>query len=228
MASGTPSVGFLGSLSAEEQDAFVRRGRRRRYPGGTALFREGEQSEGILVVLRGRVKVSFFTDEGREIVLSVRGPGDLLGELSTIDGEPRSATGTALGPVEALLVGADDFAAILEEHPRVGVLLLKMLSRRLREATRRRIEYGAFDTLGRVASRLVELADQYGEDSPAGVRILLPLTQVELAGWVGASREAVSLALRTLRRQGCVETHRRGITVLDREALRRQAAQHGE
>ncbi len=226
MASGTPAAGFFGGLTTPERDAFLRRGRRRRFPSGAALFREGERSEGVVVVLSGRIKVSFFTDEGREIVLSVRGAGDLLGELSTIDGEPRSATGTALGPVEALLVGAQDFAAILEEHPRVSVVLLQMMSRRMREATRRRIEYGAFDTLGRVASRLVELADQYGEASATGVRIILPLTQVELAGWVGASREAVSKALRTLRQRGAVETHRRGITVLDREALRRQAASH--
>lgn len=221
MADRSASSGFLGSLTAEEQRAFVRRGRRRRYRGGAALFREGERSEGVLAVLGGRVKVSYFTDEGREILLSVRGPGELLGELSTIDGEPRSATGTALGPVEALVVDAEGFAGFLEEHPRVGVVLLKMLSRRLREATRRRIEYGALDTTGRVAARLVELAGQYGEASGAGVRILLPLTQEELAGWVGASREAVSKALRMLRGRGWIETHRRGITVLDRDALRR-------
>jgi CRP-like cAMP-binding protein len=218
MADRAPS-GFLGSLTPQEHRAFLRRGRRRRYRGGTTLFREGERSEGVLAVLSGRVKVSYFTDEGREIVLAVRGAGELLGELSTIDGEPRSATGTALGPVEALAVSADTFAGFLEEYPRVSLVLLRTLSRRLREATRRRIEYGALDTTGRVAARLVELADQYGEASGSRVRILLPLTQEELAGWVGASREAVSKALGALRARGWIETHRRGITVLDPTAL---------
>jgi CRP-like cAMP-binding protein len=164
--------------------------------------------------------VSFFTDEGREIVLAVRGPGELLGELSTIDGEPRSATGSALGPVEALTVGAEAFVGFLEEYPRVALVLLRTLTRRLREATRRRIEYGAMDTTGRVATRLLELAEQYGEASGDSVRILLPLSQEELAGWVGASREAVSKALGALRARGWIATHRRGITILDPTALR--------
>ncbi len=226
MAAGPPpdskrEPGFLSNLSPQEHRAFFRRGRRRRYRGGAALFREGEWSEGVLAVLSGRVKVSYFTDEGREIVLAVRGPGELLGELSTIDGEPRSATGTALGPVEALAVSAEAFAGFLEEYPGVGLVLLRTMSRRLREATRRRIEYGALDTTGRVAARLLELAEQYGEASGGRVRILLPLTQEELAGWIGASREAVSKALRTLRARGWIETRRRGITLLDRTALRR-------
>lgn len=215
--------GFLGSLTAQEHRAFLRRGRRRRYRGGAVLFREGEQSEGVLAVVSGRVKVSYFTDEGREIVLAVRGTGELLGELSTIDGEPRSATGTALGPVEALAVSAEAFTEFLQVYPRVGLVLLRTLSRRLREATRRRIEYGSLHTTARVAARLVDLADQYGETSGDRVRILLPLTQEELAGWVGASREAVSKALRALRERGWIETHRRGVTVLNRNALRLHA-----
>jgi len=219
LADRPPTSGFLGNLTPEEARAFLRRGRRRRYRRGAALFREGEHSEGVLAVLTGRVKVSFFTDQGREIVLAVRGPGELLGELSTIDGEPRSATGTALGPVEALAVAAEAFTTFLEEYPRVALVLLRTVSRRLREATRRRIEYGALDTTGRVAARLVELAEQYGEASEGHVRILLPLTQEELAGWVGASREAVSKALGALRARGWIETHRRGITVLDPTAL---------
>ncbi len=217
------SSGFLGSLTPEEHRAFLRRGRRQRFRSGAALFREGERSEGVLAVLSGRVKVSYFTDEGQEIVLAMRAQGELLGELSTIDGEPRSATGTAVGPVEALAVTAEDFAEFLQEHPRVGLVLLRTLSRRLREATRRRIEYGSLNTTARVAARLVDLADQYGEASGSRVRILLPLTQEELAGWVGASREAVSKALRALRQRGWIETHRRGITVLNRDALRQHA-----
>ncbi|MGH2453677.1 MAG: Crp/Fnr family transcriptional regulator [bacterium] len=222
MADRAPS-GFLGSLTAQEYRAFLRRGRRRRFRSGAMLFREGERSDGVLAVLSGRVKVSYFTDEGREIVLAVRGSGELLGELSTIDGEPRSATGTALGPVEALAVSGEAFTEFLQEFPRVSLVLLRTISRRLREATRRRIEYGSLDTTARVAARLVELADQYGEAFGSSVRILLPLTQEELAGWVGASREAVSKALRALRQRGWIETHRRGVTVLNRDALRLHA-----
>ena len=223
MASGALSS-FLGGLTPQEHRAFLRRGRRRRYRAGVALFREGERfSEGVLAVLSGHVKVSYFTDEGQEIVVAIRGPGELLGILEAIDGEPPAATGMALGAVEAVVVGAETFAEFLEEYPRVAMVMLRTLSRWLREATRRRIEYSALDVTGQVAARLVDLADRYGEPSGGRVRILLPLTQEELASWVGVSREAVSKALRALRQRGWIETHRRGITVLNRDALRLRA-----
>ena len=170
------------------------------------------------------MKVSTLTDDGKEIVLAFRGPGDLLGELSAIDGEARSATVEAIEPVEALAIPASDFRSYLIAHPEVGLLLLQMLSRRLRDADRKRVEYGAHDTVGRVAARLVELAERYGEPVARGIRIGLPLSQEELAGWTGASREAVSKALQTLRKVGWVLTERRRITVLDVEALRRRSA----
>lgn len=214
---------FLDALTPDERRALLQLGRRRRFPRGAALFREGERSDGVFLVLEGRVKISYFTDEGREVVLSVRGPGDLLGELSTLDGEPRSASGTAMGTVEAILVPAEAFLAFVEAHLRVGLVLLRMLSRRLREATRRRIEYGTYDTLGRVARRLLELAEEGTATRGAGIEIPLRLSQEELAGWVGASREAVSRALRLLRQRGWVATHRRGVVILELEALRRRA-----
>jgi len=99
-----------------------------------------------------------------------------------------------------------------------------MLSSRLRDADRKRIEFGAYDTLGRLATRLLELVERFGEPTERGVRIALPLTQDELAGWIGSSREAVARALQALRARGYVETRRRTIVVLDLDALRRRAA----
>jgi CRP-like cAMP-binding protein len=125
--------------------------------------------------------------------------------------------------VEALLIPTGRFLGFIETHPRVAIVLLQMLSRRLRDADRKRIEFAAYDSVGRVARRLVELADRFGESSEDGLRITLPLSQQELAAWVGASREAVSKALHTLRARKWVETARRGVTVLDLEALRRRA-----
>ncbi len=109
-------------------------------------------------------------------------------------------------------------------HPDVALLFLQMLSRRLRDADRKRVEYGAHDTVGRVRARLVELAERYGEPVDRGIQIGLPLSQEEFAGWTGASREAVGKALQTLREVGWVTTERRRITVLDLEALRRRSA----
>ncbi len=222
MADSPPS-GFLDSLTPQEHRDFLRRSRRRRYRAGMTLFREGERLEDVSAVLSGHVKVSYFTDEGQEIVVAIRGPGELLGHLEAIDGEPAAATGTALGVVETMVVRAESFTEFLQEYPRVALVVMRILSRVVRDATRRRIQYGSLDTTGRVAARLADLADQYGEASGDGVRIALRLTQEELAALIGVSREAVSKALRTLRERGWIETHRRGVTVLNRDALRLHA-----
>jgi CRP/FNR family cyclic AMP-dependent transcriptional regulator len=220
---GANATGFLGALSHAEREDLAGRGRLRSFPAGAQLFRAGAGSDTVVVVLAGRVKVGSPAAPGREAVLAFRGPGDLLGELSALDGRPRSATVSALEPVEALVVEARAFRAFLQERPRLALLLLELLSRRLRDADRKRVEFAAHDAVGRVAARLVELARDHGQAGDGGVEITLPLSQDELAGWTGSSREAVAKALHTLRSLGWVRTGRRRITVLDLDALRRRS-----
>jgi CRP-like cAMP-binding protein len=100
---------------------------------------------------------------------------------------------------------------------------MRMLVTRLRDADSKRVEFTAFDTVGRVARRLVELAERFGTASDDRVEIALALSQEELAGWTGSSREAVSKALQSLRGRGWIETKRRGITILDLDALRKRS-----
>jgi CRP/FNR family cyclic AMP-dependent transcriptional regulator len=214
---------FLGHLSNEQRDALKQISRRRSYKRGATLFNEGDIADRVVVILEGNVKVSFFTDDGKEVVLAVRGPGDLVGELSALDAEPLSATVTAIGPVTGLVMGADAFTNFLQQTPGVALLLLRMLSRKLRDADRKRVEFSEFDTVGRVARRLVELCERFGGPSEGRVEIDLGLTQEELAGWTGASREAVSKALQILKARGWVTTQRRSITVLDLQALRKRS-----
>jgi CRP/FNR family cyclic AMP-dependent transcriptional regulator len=215
---------FLDALAPGEADLLRARGVVRSFPRGTALFHEHEVSDRVMLLLEGRVKIASVSDDGREAVLAFRGPGEVLGELSAIDGQPRSAGVVAVDPVRALVVPAADFRAFLERSPRAALWLLTRLVARLREADRKRAEFGASDTIGRVAARLVELARDYGRAQPGGgVRIDLPITQEELASWVGSSREGVNKALHTLRGLGWVETERRAITVLQLEKLRERA-----
>lgn len=221
---GYPTVGFLGTLDGRQVRELRDRAIPRSFRKGQSLFHEGGSSDRVIVLLSGRVKVFTVTENGKEIVLGFRGPGDLLGELSALDREPRSASVAAIEPVEALAITARDFESYLADRPGVALRLVQMLSRRLRDADRKRVEYGAHDTVGRVAARLVELAERYGDPGADGVAIGLPLSQEELAGWTGSSREAVSKALGSLRRVGWVSTERRRIIVLDLEALRRRSA----
>ncbi len=214
---------FLATLTSEESEWLRRAGVNRRFPGGTALFHERQPSDRVMLLIAGRVKIASTSEDGREAVLAFRGPGDVLGELSAIDGQPRSASVIAVEAVEVVVIPATDFRAFLERAPRATLWLLTRVIARLREADRKRAEFGASDTIGRVAARLIELAERYGEPTPGGVRIDLPITQEELASWVGSSREGVNKALHTLKGLSWVETERRSITVVDMEALRRRA-----
>ncbi len=185
---------------------------------------EGEASDHVVVLLAGRAKVSSYTADGKEVVLAVRGPGELIGELSALDEGARSATVSALEPIEALIIPSERFVAFLSDHVRLAILMLQTTIRRLRDSDRKRVEFGAYDTPGRVARRLLELVDRYGEGDGSVMRIDLSLTQDELAGWTGSSREAVSKALREFRDRGWIETGRRSIKVLDVAALRVRAS----
>ncbi len=185
---------------------------------------EGQRGEQVMVLLSGRVKVTFTTTDGKEVVLGFGAPGDLLGDLAVIDESPRSSSVVALEPGEALVLTAGDFHALIAARPTLALALLRMISRRFRNADRQRIEFAGSQTLGRVAARLLELADSYGEPTDDGVVIDLRISQEELAGWTGSSREAVAKALHTLRELNLVATERRRLTVVDPEGLRRQAA----
>jgi CRP/FNR family transcriptional regulator, cyclic AMP receptor protein len=219
--SETSAHDFLGMLNPEEFRALHERGVTRTFRRGAVMLREGEDPTRVLVLTIGRAKAVTFTDEGKEVVLGFMGPGELLGEIATIESRPRSATVVALEPVTALALAAQDFWMLLEQHPRVWVVVHRIVIHRLRMADLQRKEFSGSNTLSRVSRRLVDLADQHGVEEADGVTITLPLSQEELAGWTGASREAVTKALRTLRDLGWIETGRRSISVRDRDALRR-------
>ena len=214
---------FWDLLNADEAAELERRSRRQQWRRGAVIFREEETTDSVIVLRTGRVKIFCHTAGGGEVVLAIRGPGALLGELSAIDREPRSATVQALEPVTGLATPFQEFEAYLQTHARVTYLLMRILAAKLRDADRKRIEFGAYDTTGRVAARLVEMAERFGRPSAQGVRIALPLSQDEIAGWTGASREAVSKALGVLRAAGLVQTGRMSVTVLDLDALRDRA-----
>lgn len=215
---------FLDLLDDGDRAALEARAGRRRFKPGATLTNEGGPGAEVLVLVSGRAKVSIDTAEGREVVLTFCGPGYLIGEFAVIDSEARSGTTEALEPIEALALSAPDFLGLLSERPGIAMALLRNLTRRFRDADRIRIEFASAQTLGRVASRLCELAERHGEPDAAGVAITLPISQEELASWAGASREATAKALQQLRELDLIRTERRRIVVLDDQGLRRLAA----
>src|SRR3954454_3994918 len=220
-----PSAGeFLALLTAGDRQDLEAIARRQETDRGDVLLARGDVADRVLVVETGRVKIAVTTTTGREVVLTFRGPGALLGDQALIDESPRSATVTAVEPVVVLVIAASAFRTYLDSHSRVALAMLATLSGRLRESDRRLAEYAAADTLGRICARLLELCQMQGDlDGDEAVRITLPITQEELAGWTGASIEATAKALRQLRSLGWIVTGRRAIEVNDLGALRSRA-----
>jgi CRP/FNR family transcriptional regulator, cyclic AMP receptor protein len=213
-------TGFLGRLGDRERQALLASGAERFYPAGRPVFGEGRSADTLVVLLDGRVKVTTSTTEGNEHLLALRGPGDLLGELSTLVGEERTSTVIAIDDVRLLVVPIVAFEALLAAHPPMSSTLIRMLVERVLEADRNRMEL-ALPADDRLARLLVRLADRFGRVGDGGtVRIDLRLSQDELAALVSTSRGAVSMALRGLREAGLVRTARREIVLLDLDRLR--------
>lgn len=227
-----PPGGEIGELFAA--------GRRVMLRPGAVVVSEGDDSGRVILVISGRLKVSTFSEGGRETVLGFRGRGDLIGELAAVDREPHLATVEAVEPTEVVTLTADRFLEGLREHPEAALSVLRTVIARLRDADRKRSEFADLPADARVAERLVELADEraaVGDEVPPGVpadpaagdagrtsgRVVLAITQAEIAGWVGCSREAANRALNRFRGDGLVEIGRGRVTVLDVAGLRRIA-----
>jgi CRP-like cAMP-binding protein len=216
-------VTFWDQLDASDRDAVAAIGHRRSYELGDVLFVEGDQAHNVLVILSGRLKLTRSSIDGREVLIELRGPGELIGEMGSIDDSPRSATATATEAVEAIVVPAARFRRLLIERGSVAFGVLSMIAARVRESNERRLEAGAGASLGRLCGRLVELAEACPPGDDGAIEIASPLTQQELAEWIGVSRDAVVLAFRRLRQLGWVETGRRRIRILDIDAVRQAA-----
>jgi len=215
--------GFLAILSEEDREALVGAGHVRNFPAGQVLFSEGDEAHEVIVLLEGSIKVVSTTSAGRELILDVLDEGALVGELSAIDGEPRSATGIALTPVGVLVLHTDRFSAFLEEHGSVATALLRMMVARLRRSSQRQFEFGTGDALNRLCSCVLALLDRYSTADDR-TRATLPLAQHEIASMTGLSREAVVKGLRALRELGWLDLRARELTVLDEAAIRARAA----
>ena len=225
MSSGhTP---FLRQLGPEDADALTGLTRRRRIKRSEPILRAGAAGDEVVLVLEGRVKLVAYGADRREVVLGLRGPGELLGEMAALGGQRRTATAIAVDDGEVGFMHADELRGFLRDHPDSALVLIRMLVRRLSEATRDVVDLATRDSVGRIAKRLLELSSEHGAPTGAGMRIELSLSQDELAQWTGATRETVSRALRLMRQLGWVATDHRTITVLDAAALRDRVGEGG-
>jgi CRP/FNR family transcriptional regulator, cyclic AMP receptor protein len=219
---GALTKGFAGGLTPPVRARLLTLGATARFRPGDCLLRESEQSDHVLLLIQGRVKATSMADNGYAVVLGIRGPGDLVGELASLDGNSRSATVTALDRVLARSIPGPEFHRFIAAYPEAGMALAELIANRLRAANRRRLEFAAFPVRRRLALILLDLDRWYGVGSstdPNYRDIDLALSQLDLAGLVGSSLESVAKAIRGFAREGIVRIRRRRVTILDRTAL---------
>lgn len=205
-------VPLFAGLPEEALTLLAARLRRRQLPGGTPVVYKGDPSGALYLIESGRVKVHQATGSGNEVILDILGPGGFFGEMSLIDGQPRSADISTLETTTLLLLEGDALREIVTERPAVAWTLLQILSRRVRDQNNQAELLMTRDVPGRVAACLLRLAETQGTPLPPGgvypqgsVRVNVSLTQSDLAALIGATRERVSRALTAFRASGTIQ-----------------------
>ncbi len=215
-------VSLFNGLAVEDLNELAAVIRRRTFRAGEIIFYREDPGEVLYVIREGTVRIFLTSPEGQEIVLAVLGPGEYFGELALLDGQPRSASAIAVEAVEAYSLQRADFISTVLHHPRIAVQVMNVLSRRLRQTDAMIEDLLFLDVHGRVAKKLLELAETHGARTQEGVRIEMRLTQSELAALVGASRESVNKVLGYFVDKRFISIEKRKITVLRLSDLRRR------
>ena len=211
-------VPLFSQLSAVELQRVVDVARERAYPRNSVILFEDDPGDALYVVATGQVKVVLIGEDGREVILSVMGPGEFFGEMSLLDDEPRSAHVIAMEDSSLAVLRREDFESLLTATPQIALALLRELSRRLRRADEKVGSLVLLDVQGRVARLLLDMAGEEG-----GERITRRLTHHTIAQMIGSSRETVSRTMRDLTDKGLIAVQRRDIVVRDRAALEQAA-----
>ncbi|MCU1504222.1 MAG: putative Crp family transcriptional regulator [Ilumatobacteraceae bacterium] len=188
-------------------------GREQHLIRGDVLFRENDVADDLYVVLRGRIAIAIANPiDHRETVVSLMEPGELFGEMAMLDDGPRSAMARALEPSAVLAVPYAPVLAAFRSDPRMLWGVTRLLAQRLRVMDEALADSVFLDVTGRTAKRLLELSENADE-------FTLPVTQEELAGMVGASRERVNKAIASFIRLGWIDQHDRKYTIIKRDSL---------
>ena len=205
---------LFATLEAEELRELAKTMRRRTFRAGEVIFHRDDPGQVLYIIREGKVRIYVTSPEGQEVALAVFGPNDSFGEMALLDGQARSASAIALDSVDTYTLQRSDFVNVVTRHPRIAVQVMSVLSRRLRQTDTMIEDLLFLDVHGRVAKKLLELADLHGVRTPEGILIDMRLTQSDLASLVGASRESVNKVLGYFLTKRYVTTEKRRITIL--------------
>lgn len=210
-------------MNPDELEEFRQLGRARTFKRGQRLVFEGGRAGSVMVIESGRVKIVSSTPDGDEMILAVRGPGQLLGDLSVLGAANASAAVISLEEVKVTVLPGDRYLAFLEAHPSAMLGLIRRLIATLHESDAKLLELATADVERRLIRRLIDLVEHGAEERNGELHLLTKVSQEELAGMCGASREAVARVLRELRDEGVIRTDRRELVIVDLDGLRQRA-----
>src|SRR5215475_6227031 len=196
--------------------------REQHYRKHTTIVHVDDPGSALYILKSGLVKITIEDQDGYEMILRILYPTDFFGDMSLLDGEPRSATITTLEPSEALTVSRDHFLHIIEKSPKILLKMTAVLSKRLRKTNELIHSLAFFDVYGKVARVLLNLAAERGRATEQGTVIDMRLTQQELAELAGMTRETMARTLREFQQAGCIRVEAGVISILAVDMLRRE------
>jgi len=211
---------LFANLPEEQLEALAVDLGRRTFAKGMIIFHKGSLGQNLYLIESGIVRIFILGESGNELTMNVFGSGDSFGELSMLDGFPRSAGAIAMEKTVTYTLHRDDFLRNIDASPLLARSVLAVLSGRLRYTTILAESYAFMDAYARVAAKLIELGERYGVENE-GIEIDLRLTQTELASWVAVSRESTNKVLGAFRDQGMIRIDGGKIVIQDFKSLQR-------
>lgn len=212
---------LLRKLNSADQDALVAQARLRKFEAGDTIFSIGSRVDSMMAVLSGNVKISVSSPDGREALLAILHPGEVFGEIALLDGKERSADATAMTACELAVLNRRDVLAVLDSNPASWRAFVEVLCARLRQTDRHLAEVALLPIPARLAMAVLRVNLERELASSVQVRI----SQRELAGLIGASRESVNKSLREWHRAGIVKIDDGFLAILNRTKLEAVAQQ---
>jgi len=214
------NVPIFGELSDQELERIASLGIRKKYKKGGIILLEEETGAALFVIMSGKVKIVRMDDDGREVILSILGESDFFGEMAILDGSTRSASVVATSKSELFMIHRGDFLKALNDYPTVAIALLRELTNRLRKADQQIKSLSLKDASGRVATVILQLADDVGVFRKGKVEIdELPLQQ-DLANMAGTSRETISRMIHKFIKKGYMQMQGSKLIINDYEAFK--------
>jgi CRP/FNR family cyclic AMP-dependent transcriptional regulator len=207
------SVPLFASFPDDQLRMLVTVVTRRSAPRSSVIMAAGDPIDSLYIVISGRLKVMMGDADGKEVILSLIGPGEFFGEMGLIDDSPRSASVVAIEPCELLSITKRDFKKCLQENFEMAMTVMRGLVRRLREADRKIGSLALLDVYGRVARLLLDMSENVNGQKIVTKR----LPKQDIAKMIGASREMVSRVMKDLQMGGYIEM--RGSTILLRDTI---------